>query len=233
MENLQKPEKPVTGFQTDLDVQKIFPTIQGEGPFSGQASVFVRLAGCNLRCPLCDTDYTSLRHRMTPQQILDTVQQLLGPNRLVVITGGEPFRQYLNKLIKALLAVDIRVQIESNGTLAGALPSVDNPNFSVVCSPKGMQVKQWLWQYISAYKYVLHADWVDEEDGLPIRALNHPVRHRVARPHEGFPRNRIYVHPVDTGDPVDNQRHLEAAINSCLRYGYTLGLQVHKIIGME
>src|SRR3954467_9071958 len=42
-----------------LSIHSIFYTLQGEGPYSGCPAVFMRLAGCNLQCPGCDTDYTS------------------------------------------------------------------------------------------------------------------------------------------------------------------------------
>lgn len=38
-----------------LQVQDVFYTIQGEGPFAGRTAVFIRLTGCNLRCWFCDT----------------------------------------------------------------------------------------------------------------------------------------------------------------------------------
>ena len=74
-----------------LDVHSIFPTIQGEGPFVGQPAIFIRLAGCNLQCPLCDTEYTEGRIRLSVPVIFDAVQEhirLFAP--LIVITGGEP-----------------------------------------------------------------------------------------------------------------------------------------------
>ena len=61
--NSQAIEKSAHYTTRSYDVHSIFPTIQGEGPFVGQPAIFIRLAGCNLQCPACDTDYTlSLIH---------------------------------------------------------------------------------------------------------------------------------------------------------------------------
>ena len=57
--NTQPAEKQVKSSGLILAINSIFYTIQGEGPFAGSPAVFVRLAGCNLQCPMCDTEYTS------------------------------------------------------------------------------------------------------------------------------------------------------------------------------
>ena len=56
MINKQPIEKREPSYEGTLQVHSIFKTIQGEGPFCGTPCVFVRLAGCNLQCPACDTD---------------------------------------------------------------------------------------------------------------------------------------------------------------------------------
>ena len=68
--NQQAPEKQQLRGDGLLAVHSIFYTIQGEGPFAGETAVFVRLAGCNLQCPLCDTDYTSDRRMVGPMGLV-------------------------------------------------------------------------------------------------------------------------------------------------------------------
>ena len=76
-----------------LQVNSVFHTIQGEGPFAGSPSVFVRLSGCNLQCPACDTEYTEGR-LVAIYEILMAVGQAFGTKPrantrpLVVITAG-------------------------------------------------------------------------------------------------------------------------------------------------
>jgi len=75
----------------DLQVEEIFYTLQGEGPFAGRPAVFVRLAGCPLRCQWCDTQFdTGLsKPRMRVDDIMREVQRHAAAiATLVVITGG-------------------------------------------------------------------------------------------------------------------------------------------------
>lgn len=237
MLNQQSPEKRVSS--PFLDVQSIFSTLQGEGPFCGTPAVFVRLAGCNLQCPGCDTDYTSNRRRLTVEQIVETVRTLRTTPKpgLVVITGGEPFRQDLSKLIHELVYEEHYVQIESNGTLAvdesfyTQLPHLRYGAY-IVCSPKAGRVHPTIADLACAFKYVMHADSVDPEDGLPILALNHTAHPRVARPPQGY-KGPIYLQPMDSQDEAQNARNRAVCVASCLKYGYILQLQVHKLLGLE
>lgn len=110
-----------------LLVAELFgPTLQGEGPSSGQAAMFVRLSRCNLSCSYCDTPYTWDWSRFDPTAEARrlTVQDVAGwvlARRvgLVVVTGGEPLIQQagLVPLARALTAGGQRVEIETNGTL--------------------------------------------------------------------------------------------------------------------
>lgn len=216
-----------------LDVHSIFPTIQGEGPYVGQPAVFIRLAGCNLQCPLCDTEYTAGRIRLSVPVIYDAVQEHVRSFRpLIVITGGEPYRQRnLDALVQYLLNREYRVQIETNGSVYRSL-SYSSEDLTIVCSPKTGKLAPKLWPLVDYYKYIIRAGDVDVYDGLPIHALDHTASPRVARPWVTTPRNHIYVQPCDTQDPADNAKSLQAAIKSVRDFGYTLCLQTHKIINL-
>lgn len=240
--NIQPAEKRQGGDGATLDVQSIFPTIQGEGPFTGQRAVFVRLAGCNLLCPACDTDYTSNRRIETVDYIIGRVKEMFEEGVLVVITGGEPFRQNLGPLVTKLVNDGHRVQVETNGTLppSEGIPALVEYNLRasrgcfIVCSPKAGKVNPELEPLICAYKYVLSCDSVSHIDGLPLQVLDHGAVPRVARPHLNFI-GPVYLQPRDDrpGHHAKNSRHLEAVVNSCLRHGHILQLQIHKIIGVE
>ena len=235
--NIQPIEKRVESNGQVLDVHSIFYTIQGEGPYSGWPCVFVRLAGCNLQCPSCDTEYTQGRKTYSLFDLMSAIEDefAAAPRRLVVITGGEPFRQNIVPMIKLLNSQNIHVQIETNGTQMppdGFGTLYANDQVTVVCSPKAGKVQQGLFPFIDAYKYVLDSE-SQHHDGLPFAALNHTVGPKgVARPHDGFD-GPVYLQPMDPKDDAQYVQNVQAVKNACLTFGYILQLQTHKIIGVE
>lgn len=228
-----------------LEVHSIFYTIQGEGPFAGQPAVFVRLAGCNLQCPGCDTDYTSKREIMSASDVHVQVRAAhvatgAFTKPLVVITGGEPFRQDIPKLVSLLLYKGYRVQIETNGTLFRPSSVWNQPGITIVCSPKAGKLSKDLVPHIDAFKYVMRAGSVSPVDGLPLLALDHSAAPQVVRPPAGST-VPVYLQPMDMSGVMDmkfdamvaNEQNLRACIESCMQFGYTLQVQIHKIINME
>lgn len=78
-------------------VNEIFYSVQAEGSNAGRPAVFVRFAGCNLKCPFCDTEHEPFVE-MTQEQIEKAVDMLdpspvTGARAIVVFTGGEPTLQ--------------------------------------------------------------------------------------------------------------------------------------------
>ena len=218
MENEQLPEKPERDPDGSLDFHHLWRTFQGEGPRVGTPAVFVRLAGCNLQCSWCDTDYTSSRRRLTVDELLNRIWSIGFPRDLIVLTGGEPFRQNLTPLVEALLQAGRVIQVETNGTLF--LTGFPYNQVEVVCSPKTAGVNPHLAPHVKAWKYVLSVD-NRADDGLP---------KGVARP---LSPGEVFVQPMDEQNSQKNQANLSTAMESCLRFGYRLSVQVHKIIGVE
>lgn len=105
-----------------LALAEIFYSVQGEGVWTGTPAVFVRLAGCNLNCRFCDTDYAT-KAFASIDEIVATVHELGGDCPMTILTGGEPLAQRETPdLIAALRADGRRVHIESNGTIPVDLP---------------------------------------------------------------------------------------------------------------
>jgi 7-carboxy-7-deazaguanine synthase len=230
MLNKQKPQKPVMDDGSFLRIHSMFHTIQGEGPFAGTPAIFIRLAGCNLQCPLCDTEYTGGHLYSVQDAVQRTVSLSMAHARtgLVVLTGGEPLRQPIGPLCERLLYLGFRVQVETNGTLFRELPSA----VTVVCSPKTGQVNAKLLPTIAAFKYVATVgSLAGSPDGLPMSALDHAAAPRLFRKPAGHPAE-VYLQPVDEQDAGNNARNLEAVVASCQQYGHRLCLQVHKLIGV-
>jgi 7-carboxy-7-deazaguanine synthase len=100
-----------------MKVSEIFYSIQGEGFLAGVPSVFVRLAGCPLRCKWCDTKYAwdpMDGQEQSITEIVPTVRQW--PCKFVVITGGEPMiNPDLPKLVNQLKDLGKHITIETAG----------------------------------------------------------------------------------------------------------------------
>ncbi len=95
-------------------VNELFYSIQGEGYWTGEPMAFIRLAGCNLKCPFCDTDYT-FQEEMTIEQILFEIGRW--PTCKVCLTGGEPLIQKVQPLVQKLSQKGYFVHLETNGLL--------------------------------------------------------------------------------------------------------------------
>jgi 7-carboxy-7-deazaguanine synthase len=96
---------------------EIYKSVQGESSFAGRACIFVRLAGCNLRCSWCDSEYTFKGgYKLTEDEVVAEIEKL-APVRLVEFTGGEPMLQEreLVPLISRLLASGFELMIETSG----------------------------------------------------------------------------------------------------------------------
>ncbi len=226
--NIQKAEKLIRDNGAVLSLVDIFKTIQGEGPFTGVPAIFIRLAGCNLQCPGCDTDYTSGRIDHDIENIVNELHYLVNPPYLVVITGGEPFRQNISPLCELLLLDGFTVQVETNGTFPP--PHYLSSEVTVVCSPKTPSINKETAIRADCFKYVLNSNSVGS-DGLPIRVLDHNSP-PVHRPFKGDCRV-VYLQPMDSKDEVQNEENVKAVVKSCLENGYVLQLQIHKLIGVE
>ena len=100
-----------------LLVNEIFYSIQGESLYNGRPCIFVRLAGCNLRCSYCDTGYAYNEGiEMEIAEILSRISDFKCP--LVEVTGGEPLLQDETPiLIYRLLEKGYEVMMETNGSL--------------------------------------------------------------------------------------------------------------------
>ena len=129
-----------------MQISEIFESIQGEGPWVGYPTIFVRLYGCNLNCSFCDSGYSRSgpHDEISIEEVAHAVYSRCPP--YVVFTGGEPCMQWddMKKVIGRIrdVAPDKKIAIETNGTY-----DFDNTVFdAVIVSPKSMSVLD-LWTH--------------------------------------------------------------------------------------
>ena len=223
-----------------LNINEMFETIQGEGAHTGIPSIFVRLQGCPVGCPWCDTKHTwTLDNALvtTAQQVIDKTNESehffeIDENKLlslfseqgyvakhVVITGGEPCMYDLTDLSSVLIENGYSVQIETSGTYE----IMAHPDTWVTVSPKvNMPGKR------DVLKSAL----------LRANEIKHPVameKHieeldQVLTLLEGSNTTKplIYLQPIS-----QQKRATELCIKTCIARNWRLSLQTHKFIGIE
>lgn len=216
--------KPVSGSGDFLDIQAIFRTFQGEGIFVGYPSVFVRLGGCNLDCSFCDTEFEDFTSKSL-NEIIEQVDLLSGElsnnrtHNLVVITGGEPFRQPIAQLCEKLIKSNYDVQIETNGTLYSDI----HPDVKIICSPKNTNgfhiIRDDLLKRIDALKFIISA--------------NNQKYNHVGDVGQNKYNTKIYVQPMDEYDVQKNKANIEYVKKLADEKGYIICLQTHKILDIE
>ena len=196
-------------------VNDIFYSLQGEGHNTGRAAVFIRFAGCNLRCSFCDTEFDTYRE-MTAEEIVASINTY--PARFVVLTGGEPTLQVDEAFVDLLHQYGFEVAMESNGTR----PAPKNLDWLTV-SPKISGEK---WKVESGWRLPDEVKVVFDEDTVPETYLPSPSTLSLSP--------ILYLQPCDTGNAERNA----IIINRCIDYikehpQWRLSLQTHKLIGFK
>lgn len=220
-DNPKRP--PEAGDGSVLKVTSLFPTLQGEGPFTGHPAVFVRLGGCNLACSFCDTEFEEFTEVPTAE-LLAHIQLMAYSGdvclrNLVVITGGEPLRQNIAPLCAVLIKHGYTVQIETNGTLWRDLPE----EVHVICSPKTSggtyhPLREDLLKRIDALKFIISADETDYREVGEVGQ----AKYRIP----------VYVQPMDQYDEAKNNANMQRTLELATARGYRLSLQTHKLLGI-
>ncbi|MBA3987787.1 MAG: 7-carboxy-7-deazaguanine synthase QueE [Idiomarina sp.] len=220
-----------------LAINEIFETIQGEGVFTGVPAIFVRLQGCPVGCPWCDTQQTWALNdddqidpaqmilktgdtpawsSMTAQQVLQLFSQQQYTAKHVVITGGEPCMFDLREFTNLLHQQGYRTQIETSGTFEVRC----DPATWVTVSPKldmpgGYEVRADAMARANEIKHpIAMQKHVDALDALLSRC---PVK-------EG---TTICLQPIS-----QRPRATQLAIDICRQRNWRLSVQLHKYLAI-
>lgn len=203
-----------------LKIAEIFPSVQGEGGRQGEPTIFVRFAGCNLRCPFCDTKSAWTGGKpMTRDEVLSGIREARQgfPAAWVCLTGGEPLLQDISRLVRDIRTEGLRVQVETNGTVDRLLP-VDW--YTVSPKPKD-------------YSYQTRFRKIAKEVKLVVsRGLTHEI---VARLRSEFPKETPVLLQPESNRPASARRAMDI-LTRCLKDGLPnirLSCQLHKILKLK
>lgn len=195
--------------------QGVFRTIQGEGVLLGQPMIFIRLAGCSVGCPACDTDY-SVSRRVTLPELLDLVSQhLYGATKWAWITGGEPTDHNINPLVDGLRAMGLQIAVATAGVRAVRLGLSHGGVDFLSVSPHRID-DSWVLRRGDQLNIVpgLNGLELSDLDGVDVSGFSH----------------RFVTSMADAdGKPANLKECLSFVMT---RSGWRLGIQAHKIWGV-
>lgn len=194
-----------------MKVNEIFYSLQGEGLWTGRPAVFLRLSGCNLQCPFCDTQHLDGKE-MDGDQILDEMGRY--PSRFVVVTGGEPSLFLTEAFVAKLKERGYYVAVESNGT--HLLPrNVD----WVTVSPK--------FEYVRDGKAALCSQHIDE-----LKVVFDGTNRMEC--YDGIEADNYLVQPCDVADEERNREIIRQTIDFAKENPkWRLSLQTHKLLNIR
>jgi len=199
-----------------LNVAEIFKSIQGEGANAGKAAVFVRLAGCNMSCWYCDTEWSN-SYKITVDEVLQEVKKLTNPydypNSLLIWTGGEPTIQLTDEILEHFQ--DYYNCIETNGTN----PVPGNIDY-ISCSPKvSPAVLRKNFTHVNEFRYPVQVgDVLPDIPELPFA-------------------DNYFISPVFLGEEKERLLQIDENIIYSINYiknnpTWRLSLQLHKLLNI-
>ncbi len=206
--------------QPTLRIVEIFPSIQGEGLRQGEPTIFVRLAGCTLRCSFCDTKYAWEGGRdMSPEEVAAAIIRIRRrfPARWVSLTGGEPFLQDLRGLVRLIRKEGLKIQVETSGVVHRPLAA---DWLTVSPKPKAYRVAPEFIRKAREVKLVVSRD------------LTFAAVRRVRR---SFPDATPVILQPESNRAWSRRLALRL-LNETLAAGLTnirISLQLHKILGLR
>ena len=185
--------------------------------------MFVRLSGCNLRCPWCDTEFAEYTELSVSQIIARALELYDLPNerrKMLVLTGGEPSLQVDTPLIDALHAAGFYICIETNGTR----PLPEGIDW-ITCSPK--EGTRLALRRVNEVKVVFTGTYDPEVWRTQLEA-----EHWMLQPLR-FTGEWLIDHAVDEWED-DRNDNLDDTVRYILAHPFwRLSVQLHKIVGLR
>lgn len=207
-----------------LRVNEIFKSIQGESSRAGLPCILVRLAGCNLDCSWCDTQYARGEEgsTMTIEEILEKIASLECPR--VELTGGEPLLQPdATKLLDKLCDGGYEVLLETNGSLDISKVNKHVRRIVDIKCPTSGQAGTNLWKNLE------HLTGRDEVKFVIAERTDYDFAHETVKEHDLTDKCDVIFSPV--WGNITGSALAKWILDDCL--DVRLGVQLHKIIWPE
>ncbi|WP_343153379.1 7-carboxy-7-deazaguanine synthase QueE [Buchnera aphidicola (Mindarus keteleerifoliae)] len=215
-------------------INEIYETIQGEGFYAGQPSIFIRIQGCPIHCSWCDTKYTwnLLKQNETDTEnvinkkkstknwaffnvfdIINIIQKRRWKSNHIVITGGEPCIFNLTFLTKKLEKMGYSCQIETSGT------------YTIYCSKK---------TWVTVSPKINFSNKIIKNSILRANEIKYPVLKNtdiseleilLKNSKNDLKSKLIFLQPVD-----QNKKATELCIKLCLIKNWRLSIQIQKYL---
>jgi 7-carboxy-7-deazaguanine synthase len=214
-----------------LAVNEIFYSLQGEGDYTGTPMIFVRFAGCNLRCYWCDQPDTiamgykdregkrwDLKYRRMEQ--VDIAREAFGLAsncKRICLTGGEPAAHKLDGLVLYLRLQGYYLHMETNGTIwQDWMSDVQH----IVCSPKrGHKINPRVRARAGEFKYIVDKGFGKEQLQEAIGLTNLGVS--------------VYLQPANFHNVLNPDMIAKARELVAKHPELRLSVQLHKWLGVK
>ena len=215
---------------------ELYKSVQGESSFAGLPCIFVRLAGCNLRCAWCDSEYTFTGGKPFTKDDIVAQIEALAPCKLIEFTGGEPMLQAreLLPLMDRLLAQNYTLMIETSGERPLAdVPKAVHKIVDVKCPGAGSAANTFRLENLEALtqndeiKFVItnREDYDFARDFIRTHALEERAGHILLSP--AFSKTPTPLRTIDNAT-LDPRTLVEWMLADGLPA--RLSLQIHKFI---
>lgn len=223
-------ERKPKGEKVDFPIVEIFDSIEGEGKRAGEMSIFIRLAGCNLRCRWCDTLYSLKKEdaaeSLSEEELIGRVKEY--PWKNITLTGGEPLIHDCLHVCRNLAELGYEVNIETNGAVPLLPYRPDNLFYSMdwKCPDSGMNNSMeyenlWRLNKNDVLKFVV----CSQRDLLEVCRIHNTYLQAKEKRVLTIP--RFFISPVwGKIKPVEIVEYMKARRMDYAR----LQLQLHKIV---
>ena len=219
-------------YPAEVNISEIFYSVQGEGLYAGEPTVFVRLQGCSLGCCWCDSKYTWSNRKSNTKSINEIVREVedlhskAARKPWICITGGEPLEQpeAFHDLATTFHSLDYKIEVETSGLVP--IPFDDNDLIdSWVVDLKCPDAEA------NKDPVLEDLDRLRDQDQLKCVVLSMRdvdfIEDTLSKVDCSA---NVLISPVASNDSLFSDGLMKTCAEFCKKHSYRLSLQTHKVI---